>query len=180
MIKRKPIELFIAGMLMLMIASPALAQMQPGHGMGAGSRMQGPGKAGMLTQITPQQQQTLQKIQDAHQGAFADLTRQLWAKQIQLQAAFTEDKIDESKIKSLTAEINKLRSNLFEEQVKMQVELSKAGLAYHTMRGGMMGQGMGMGMGSGMMGGMAGCPMMEHGMMGSGRMNPGTGNTPAQ
>ncbi len=173
MIKRKPMALLIAGMLMLMIASPALAQAQHGRGMGLG---RGPGNAGMFTQLTPQQQQTLQKIHDAHQNAFTDISRKLWAKQIQLQAAFTEDKIDDGKVKSLTNDINRLRSNLFDEQVKMQVELSKAGLAYYTMKGGTMGHGIGPGMmGSGMMGGMAGCPMM-----GTDGADPGTGSTPAQ
>ncbi len=176
MIMRKPTALLIAGMLMLMFAAPALAQ--PGHRMGPGQGMtgQGPGRTGMAAQLTPQQQQTLQKIQAAHQNAFADITRKLWAKQIQLQAALTEDKIDDGKIRSLTSDINTLRSSLFDEQVKMQVELSRAGLAFYTMRGGMMGQGMG----AGMMGGIGFCPMMGSGMMGPDGTGAGAGSGQAR
>lgn len=148
-----------AGIFIMLIASPVLAQM--GHGMGAGPNMAagGSGFMGMGAQLTPQQQQTLRNIQAAHQDAFAGIMKKLWAKQVQLEAALTEDKIDQAKINSLVSDINKLRSSLFEEQVKMRVELSKAGLAYYTMRGGgMMGRGMGSGMmGTGMMGS---CPMM--------------------
>jgi Spy/CpxP family protein refolding chaperone len=119
----------------------------PGHDRGQG----GP----MSTGLTQDQQQTMQKIMNAHKPAFTRLNQRLWAKGIQLQAALTEDKIDESRVKALTGEINRFHADLFNEQVAMQVELAKAGLAYYTMRG----HGM---MGMGMMGSQAGgaCPMM--------------------
>jgi Spy/CpxP family protein refolding chaperone len=167
---RRPLTIVFTGILMVMIASPAIAQ--TGHHMGAGQAMsaKGPRNMGMGEQLTPQQQQTLQNIQAAHRDTFVGLHKKLWAKGIQLEAALTEDKIDQAKVNSLVSEINKLHSSLFEEHVKMQVEIAKAGLAYYTMRGGhMMGGGMmGRGMGPGMMGtGMMGsCPMMDAGAQG--------------
>jgi zinc resistance-associated protein len=138
---------------MIALASPALAQ-PAGPAGGARGHMHGPGAA-MGSGLTPDQQQTMQRITNAHQATFAKLYQRLWAKGTQLQAALTEDKIDEARVRSLAGEINKLRADLFNEQVAMQVELAKAGLAYHALRGrGMMGSGM-------MGGGMAGfCPMM--------------------
>jgi Spy/CpxP family protein refolding chaperone len=116
--------------------------------------MHGPGMA-MGPGLTPDQQQTLQRITNAHLASFTKLNQRLWAKKVQLQAALTEDRIDEARVKTLANEINKLRADLLNEQVAMQVELSRAGLAYHTLRGrGMMGHGMMMGSTGGS------CPMM--------------------
>lgn len=147
----------LAVVFVLLTAAPAPAQ--HGQHMGpAGMSGQAAKGMGMQDQLTPQQQQTLQKIHTAHQQAFSAIDRNLWSRQIQLQAALTEDKIDEGKVKSLANEINKLRSDRFNEQVKMWTEISKAGLAYQTMRGGpMTGGGM---MGQGMMNS---CPMMGGG-----------------
>lgn len=148
---------FLAGALAIMLASPAFAQGR-GHMMGGAGMMAG-GPLSSSEQLTPQQQQTLQNIQASHKDAFTNLHKKLWAKNIQLAAALTEDKIDQGRVNSLVSDINKLRSSLFEEQVKMRLEIAKAGLAYYTMRGGRMMGGMGPGMmGSGMMGP---CPMMD-------------------
>jgi len=124
--------------------------------MGGGPGMMAGGPMSPGAELTPQQQQTLMNIQAGHRDAFLNLHKKLWAKRIQLEAALTEDKIDQGRVNSLVNDINKLRSSLFEEQVKMKVELAKAGLAYYAVKGGhMMGGGM---MGRGMMGP---CPMMD-------------------
>lgn len=149
----------LMGAIMIMLSSPAFAQ--AGSRMGGGHGMMAGGPHAWGAQLTPQQLQTLQKIEAGHRDAFVNLHKKLWAKKTQLAAALTEDKIDQGRVNSLVGDINKLRSSLFEEQVKMQVEIAKAGLAYYAMRGGrMMAGGM---MGSGMMGaGMMGpCPMMD-------------------
>ena len=151
---RKLLTIVFAGALVTVLASPVFAQ--AGNRMGRGpGMMMGGGPQSMGTQLTPQQQQTLQNIQESHRDAFLSLHKRLWAKRIQLAAALTEDKIDQGRVNSLVSDINKLRSSLFEEQVKMLVEIARAGLAYYAMRGGPM---MGGGMGAGMMGL---CPMME-------------------
>lgn len=148
------LTVLFAGALVIMLSSPAFAQ--AGHRMGGGPGMMAGGPMFMGEQLTPQQQQTLMNIQAGHRDAFMNLHKKLWAKRIQLEAALTEDKIDQGRVNSLVNDINKLRSSLFEEQVKMQVEIAKAGLSYHAMKGGgMMGRGM---MGGGMMGP---CPMMD-------------------
>ncbi len=160
---RKLTTIVLAGVLAIVLASPVFAQATTRMGGGPGMMMGG-GPQAMGAQLTPQQQQTLQNIEAGHRDAFLNLHKKLWAKRIQLAAALTEDKIDQGKVNSLVSDINKLRSSLFEEQVKMRVEIAKAGLAYYAMGGhmtpgGMMGRGMGPGMmGRGMMGP---CPMMD-------------------
>lgn len=157
----------IAVLAALCLAFPLWAQPMGPTG-GAAGRMHGHGGL-MGSGLTPDQQQTMQKITDAHKPALTKLSQKLWAKEIQLQAALTEDKIDDGKVKALSGEINRLHSDLFNEQVAMKVELAKAGLSYYALRGRHM-------MGAGMMGDhMDGsCPMMDGGGM------PGGGGTPGQ
>ncbi len=150
----KLMTIVLAGALVIVLASPVVAQ--TGNRMGGGyGMMMGGGPHFMGTQLTPQQQQALQNIEAGHRDAFLTLHKKLWAKKIQLAAALTEDKIDQGKVNSLVSDINKLRSSLFEEQVKMRVEIAKAGLAYYAMGSGHM---MGRAMRAGMMGP---CPMMD-------------------
>lgn len=149
----------LAAAAVLFLASFAWAQPMtrmggsPGHQMGPGMPMAG---GPMAAGLTPDQQQAMERIVNAHKASFAKLDQRLWAKRTQLQAVLTEDRIDEARVKALTGEINRLRSDLFTEQVAMQVELAKAGLSSYTLRG----RGM---MGPGMMGGRMDCPMMGEG-----------------
>ena len=148
----------VATVIILMAATPVLSQqMHPGRGMGPMSGVE-QYHGMMLSQLTQEQQRTVRGIYQNYQQATAEIMERLWAQELQLQAALTVDKIDESRVSSLVDAINDLRSNLYREQVNMYMQLAEADLIYPVMRSfGGMGRGM-MGMGT-----MGSCPMMGPG-----------------
>ncbi len=129
---------------------------------------QGHGMMGGMGNMTPEHQATMQKIHADFNAATADLNKQLFAKESELNAALYAEKPDEKKVDALTKEIGELNAKIYSERVKMQKAMAKEGImpgkgGCQMMGGGMMGgmQHGGM-MGGGMMGG------MQHGMTGNG------------
>ncbi|WP_051307160.1 periplasmic heavy metal sensor [Desulfomicrobium escambiense] len=136
---------------------------------------QGHGMMGGMGAMTPEHQATMQKLHADFNTATADLHKQLFAKESELNAALYADKPDEKKIDALTKEIGELNAKIYTERVKMHRAMAKEGIVPGAggcqmmggkMGGGMMGGGM---MGGGMMGG------MQHNMTGNGT----TGQMPA-
>lgn len=163
---RKPVTgIFAAFVIILIAAAPALSQQ--------GIPRRGPGplygmerhQAMMLSQLTPEQQRTVRNIYQNYQQATADAREKLWEQKIQLQAALTAETIDESRVNSLVETINGLRSDLYQQRVKMYMQLAEADLIYPVTRSlGMMGGGMGM---------MGACPMTGSESFGPGMMGGG-------
>lgn len=142
-----------------------------------GQSMQGHGMmGGGMNALTPEQQATMQKLHAEHAAATAELRKQIFAKESELDAQIYGEKPDEAKIDALTKDIGALNAKLYTERVKLHRQLAKegimpmggAGCGMMAGKGGMMGGGMKM---HGGMGGMN-CPMMNG-------MNANT-NAPAQ
>lgn len=124
-----------------------------GYGMmGDGSRMGGYGQAANLTD---DQRAALEKTAQDFAARTEPLRADLYAKNLELAAELAKSAPDQSRIASLTREVNDLRSELFTQRVAFRSTLAKD----YGIRGGF---GMGRHMGYGMMGqGMAGqgdCP----------------------
>ena len=121
---------------------------------------QGHGMMGGMGNMTPEHQATMQKLHAEFNAATADLNKQLFAKESELNAALYAAKPDEKKIETLTTEIGELNAKIYSERVKMHKSMAKEGIVP--------------GKGHGIMGGKGGCQMMggmQHGgMMGGGMM----------
>ena len=140
-----------------------------GHGMKGGMQH------GTMGGMTPEKQAVMQKLHADYDAATADLRKQLFAKESELNAELYGENTDEKKVEALTNDLNALNAKIFAERIKMHKAMAKEGF-------------MPMG-GKGMMGGKGDCPMMgggmQHGMMGGGMMGgmkqdmPGNG-TPGQ
>ncbi len=120
------------------------------------------GMMGGMGNMTPEKHATMQKLHADFATATADLKKQVFAKESELNAVLYGEKVDDKKVEALTSEINALNAKIYAEQVKMHKQMAKEGIV--PMGGkGMMdgkgcpmmdGKGMGGGMGMGMMGGM--------------------------
>ncbi|MGE4441195.1 MAG: periplasmic heavy metal sensor [Desulfomicrobium sp.] len=130
------------------------------------------GMMGGMGNMTPEKHATMQKLHADFATATADLKKQVFAKESELNAILYGEKADDKKVEALTSEINALNANIYAEQVKMHKQMAKEGIIPMGGRGMMAGKGM--------MGG-NGCPMMggkgmggAMGMMGG--MQHGAGN----
>ena len=122
--------------------------------------------------LAPEKHATMQKLHADFATATADLKKQVFAKESELNAILYGEKADDKKVEALTSEINALNAKIYAEQVKMHKQMAKEGIVP-------MG-GKGMMDGKGMMGG-KGCPMMGGKGMGGGMgmmggMQHGAGN----
>jgi zinc resistance-associated protein len=122
---------------------------------------QGHGMMGGMGNMDPEKHATMQKLRADFNTATADLNKQLFAKESELDAALYADKPDEKKIDALTKEINDLNAKIYAEKVKMHKAMAKEGIVP--------------GKGQGMMGGKGGCQMMGGGMMGGGMQHGAMG-----
>ncbi len=113
--------------------------------------------------MTPEKHATMQKLHADFATATADLKKQVFAKESELNAILYGEKADDKKVEALTSEINALNAKIYAEQVKMHKQMAKEGIMPMGGKGCPMMGGKGMGGGMGMMGG------MQH----------GTGNGPA-
>ncbi|PKN41693.1 MAG: hypothetical protein CVU60_09910 [Deltaproteobacteria bacterium HGW-Deltaproteobacteria-18] len=118
---------------------------------------QGQGMMGGMGNMTPEKQATMQKLHADFNAATADLNKQLFAKESELNAELYADKPDDKKVDALTKEISELNARIYAERVKMHKSMAKEGIVPTK--------------GHGMMGGKDGCPMMGGGMKGD--MNHG-------
>ena len=111
---------------------------------GPGYGQNGPGQ-----QLTPEQSEKLQALADEYGQKAEALSKKLYAKDAELDAAYAAEKIDTKKIKSLAGEVGELRGDLFELRAEYRAELISEGLIdnWHGRRG--MGRGMGPGYGPG-------------------------------
>jgi zinc resistance-associated protein len=122
--------------------------------------------------MTPEKHATMQKLHADFAAATADLKKQVFAKESELNAILYGEKVDDKKVEALTSDINVLNAKIYAEQVKMHKQMAKEGI--------MPMGGKGMMAGKGMMGG-KGCPMMGGKGMGGGMgmmggMQHGAGN----
>jgi len=117
---------------------------------------QGYGMMGHMGAITPEKQATMQKLHEEYYTATADLQKQLFAKNAELDAQLYGDKTDDAKVEALTAEINALNAKIFTERIKLNKAMAKEGIMP------MGGRGM-----------MNNCPNAGGGMMGGKGMHRG-------
>jgi len=119
-----------------------------GHGMMGGG----------MGNMTPEKHATMQKMHADFAAATADLKKQVFAKESELNAVLYGEKVDDKKVEALTSEINALNAKIYAEQVKMHKQMAKEGIVPMGGKGMMDGKGCpmmgGKGMGGGMMGGM--------------------------
>jgi zinc resistance-associated protein len=138
---------------------------------------QGHGMMGGMDNMTPEKKATMQKLHADFNVATADLNKQLFAKESELNAALYADKPDEKKVDTLTREISDLNAKIYAERVKMHKAMAKEGIVPEKGHGMMGGKGGCQMMGGGMSQGQAGGGM-QHGMMGGTQQNiPGNGTT---
>lgn len=132
---------------------------------GSGYHMMG---SGMMSQLTTEEQKTVNDLVQKYHGPMMELKKQLFAKRAELNAVMAQEKFDPKKARALSKEISALQSRFTEQHTEMFIEMREKGVSYYgtCMSGGRMGRGMIMDdntMGRGM--------MMDGGMMGSGMMN---------
>ena len=146
--------LAITGVFVLLFAFASFGQ---GMGRGGYGMMGDKGYAntpgpyqGAYDEIPKAKQEVLNRILTRHKDRQWKLKRHLLSKTSELNALLYADKIDENRVKALVKDINGIRSKLFEEQVKLKLQLSKKGLLRYIpymMDRGMRGHGVMMGPG---------------------------------
>lgn len=124
-----------------------------GHGMMGGG----------MGNMTPEKHATMQKMHADFAAATADLKKQVFAKESELNAVLYGEKIDDKKVEALTSEINALNAKIYAEQVKMNKQMAKEGIVPMGGKGMMDGKGCPMMGGKGMGGGMGMMGGMQHG-----------------
>ncbi|KNC88657.1 zinc resistance sensor/chaperone ZraP [Trabulsiella odontotermitis] len=125
-----------------------VAQARPHWGNGYGMGGQG------YSQLTPEQQTTLQKLHADHYAQTSALRQQLMSKRYEYNALLTASSPDSAKIEAVANEMVTLNQQLDQQRVKFDVALAQsgvpraAGMGYGGCGGGMgMHRGGGMGMG---------------------------------
>jgi zinc resistance-associated protein len=112
----------------LVLAMAAWSFAGPGYGRGCG----GPGNGGpgngmnnYYSQLTPEKQVAVDKIYEKYSPKFTELRNQVLTKRSTLQAMVNGGNADEQKIGKLTADISKLRTQMWEMRGSMSNELVK-------------------------------------------------------
>jgi zinc resistance-associated protein len=113
--------------------------------------------------MTPEKHATMQKLHADFATATADLKKQVFAKESELNAILYGEKADDKKVEALTSEINALNAKIYAEQVKMHKQMAKEGIVPMGGKGMMGGKGCPMMGGKGMGGGMGMMGGMQHG-----------------
>ncbi|MEA4857472.1 MAG: periplasmic heavy metal sensor [Solidesulfovibrio sp.] len=127
----------------------SLALARPGGGPGPGAGAGGcPGYgAGMMANLTPEQQTAFQKLHDAYAAKTAQLRAELGVKRAELNALVVLQNADQAKITALTKQIGDIEGQLLAEKTQFRIQVAKeigpnALGGYHhrgMMGGGMMG-----------------------------------------
>jgi zinc resistance-associated protein len=140
--------LLALGILVFSVSSQA-GRMGPGGGY----HMMG---SGMMSQLTTEEQQTVNELMQKYHAPMMELKKQIFAKRAELNAVLAQDPFDAKKARALSKEIAALKSRFTEQHMEMFIEMRNKGVSYYgtCMSGGRMGRGM----------------MMDGGMMGPGRM----------
>jgi len=143
----------LAAMLVMAMSAVAFAGYH-GSGYGRGGCQNNPA----YQQLTPEKQAAVDKIVESYVPKFTELRTEMWTKHATLQAMVNGGNADEKKIGNLTAELTKLRDNMFDLRDKMATDLEKETGITAFGRGGCQtgsrqacGQGRGQGQGRGMM-----------------------------
>ncbi len=121
------------------------------------------GMMGGMGNMTPEKHATMQKMHEDFATATADLKKQVFAKESELNAELYGEKVDDKKVEALTSEINALNAKIYAEQVKMHKQMAKEGILPMGGKGMMDGKGCPMMGGKGMGGGMGMMGGMQHG-----------------
>lgn len=121
------------------------------------------GMMGGMGNMTPEKHATMQKMHEDFATATADLKKQVFAKESELNAILYGEKVDDKKVEALTSEINALNAKIYAEQVKMHKQMAKEGIVPMGGKGMMDGKGCPMMGGKGMGGGMGMMGGMQHG-----------------
>ncbi len=121
------------------------------------------GMMGGMGNMTPEKHATMQKMHEDFATATADLKKQVYAKEAELNAVLYGEKVDDKKVEALTSEINALNAKIYAEQVKMHKQMAKEGIVPMGGKGMMDGKGCPMMGGKGMGGGMGMMGGMQHG-----------------
>lgn len=121
------------------------------------------GMMGGMGNMTPEKHATMQKLHADFATATADLKKQAFAKESELNAILYGEKADDKKVEALTSEINALNAKIYAEQVKMHKQMAKEGIIPMGGRGMMAGKGCPMMGGKGMGGAMGMMGGMQHG-----------------
>lgn len=155
--------LFLGALLAaLVIAAPLSAEARP-YGRGGAGMGQGQGVGPNQQALTPEKQQALFAMRQAHFEKVRPIQEQLWAKQTTLDALSGNPKTDPKDITNLVSEISALRNQMYTENKAFADRMQKeTGINMPC-------DGMGMGRGMGMKQGGYG----HHGKGGMGRGNGG-------
>ena len=109
----------LAAALILTMAAWSFAA--PGYGRGG----PGSGANGTFSQLTPEKQAAVDKIYEKYNVKFTELRNEMMTKQATLQAMVNGGNADEKKIGSLTTDISKVRTQMWELRETMSSELVK-------------------------------------------------------
>ena len=82
------------------------------------------GMMGGMGNMTPEKHATMQKMHADFATATADLKKQVFAKESELNAILYGEKADDKKVETLTSEINALNAKIYAEQVKMHKQMA--------------------------------------------------------
>jgi len=162
--------------LMVVAAALGLAFAQPGPAMTAPAAkaqapmacgMRGmPAMAGMMPDMTPEQQEKIDALRVAQVKQMAPMRADLKVKEIELDALWRADEPDAKKIVAKVKEIGEIKEKIEIARINHQFEVRKLltpeqrkAMKKMGMGPGMMGRGMGRGMRGMMRGQMGGCPM---------------------
>lgn len=114
----------------LVMAAPLAAEARPyGHG---GQHMgymgnDGPGmhRGGWYQNLTPEKQQAVSALFEAHRAKTQPIREQLWLKNTTLDALSANPKVEPKEITALVEEIGKLRNQLFTERKALAERVEK-------------------------------------------------------
>lgn len=146
------VSLLTLGLLVIPLTSQADRMRSGGYRMMGGD---------MMSQLSPEEQKTVEELGQKYYGQMMDLRKQIFAKRAELNAVMAQEKFDAKKARILGKEIRLLQDSLHEKHLEMLIEMREKGVSYYgtCMTGGKMGRHM---MGRGMMGQPM---MMDDGMM---------------
>jgi zinc resistance-associated protein len=110
----------------------ALQAQSPGGGLGW--QPCGSGIWSSYGQLSPEQQQTLQRISGEYSGRLYELKGLIFAKQTELHAHLSKDRIDTDAIDGLVAALSELHSEYLATRVEMIVTMRQNGLPFYGWR----------------------------------------------
>lgn len=154
---------------LVLIAGAAAAQRHMIGGQGYGQKQYGQQQYGQGYgyEMTEEQWNQMNDLQQKHRDEIMPLQQKLWSKDAKLASLLHQDNPDEKKVDALIEEVSDLRAEIYKKQLTFSRNAQNE-LGMHMGPGTMMGPGMGYGMGRGRMsgpgmmgGGWGSCPYIQ-------------------